>query len=139
MSEHECKACIVFCMDFRLHEGLAGFMKDEELDWHKADIIRVDGAAKTLAQPKEPRDRAFVLEQLQISYGLHNVRQFYLINHEDCGAYGPEADPDRSDELNTHMCDLKAAKLVVEARFPADIEVIPCFIWLNGRVDRIEA
>jgi hypothetical protein len=123
-------------MDFRLHGGLDRFLKDEGLDHDRADIIRVAGAAKTLAQPKEPRDRDWLVEQLQISYDLHGARQFYIINHEDCGAYGPEQIPDCSMELNVHKRDLKAAKAMLQERFP-DVEVIPCFMWLGGNADRI--
>ena len=84
----KCKACLVYCMDFRLHESLANFFAQQKLDGAGADVIRVGGAIKSLAQPKEIRDREFLLEQLNVAYELHGVRQFYLINHEDCGAYG---------------------------------------------------
>jgi len=136
MSKHACRACMIFCMDFRLHDALAAFLRDERLDWHKADIVRVAGAAKSLARPKEPRDREFLLEQLEVSRALHDARQFYLVNHEDCGAYGPEEIPDTHEELAVHRCDLQLAKELLATRFP-DVEVIPCFMWLTGRTERI--
>lgn len=136
MSEHKCRACIVFCMDFRLHDGLATFLRDERLDWEKADIIRVAGSARSLVRPAQPRDREFLLEQLQISHDLHHARQFYVINHEDCGAYGPEEIPDSSEELAVHRQDLLAARDLLRERFP-DTEVIPCFQWLSGRTERV--
>ena len=101
-----------------------------------AGLIRVAGAAKTLAQPKNPRDREWLLEQVQISHDLHAARQVYLVNHEDCGAYGPEQIPDCDKELEVHREDLKAARATLQERFP-DMEIVPCFTWLDGRTDRI--
>lgn len=136
MSRQECRACVVFCMDYRLHDQLAAFLKEERLDWEKADVIRVAGAAKNLARPKEPRDREFLLEQLRTAYALHHARQVYIVNHEDCGAYGPEEIPDTAEELQVHRADLLAAADLVRERF-ADVEVIPCFMWLTGRTERV--
>jgi hypothetical protein len=136
MSEYRCRACVLFCMDFRLHGGLDRFLKDEGLDRDGTDLIRVAGAARALAQPDNPRDREWLLEQLGVSHDLHQARQIYVINHEDCGAYGPEQIPDSSLELEIHRRDLRAAGGLVRERFP-DVEVIPCFMWLGGRADRI--
>ena len=136
MASHGCKACIVYCMDFRLHKQLDGFFLQQKLNADGADVIRVAGAAKSLVQPKNVRDRDFLMEQLEIAYKLHGVRQFYLINHEDCGAYGLEDVLDSDEELAIHRQDLHAAKTLVQERFP-DAEVFSYFMWLNGKADQI--
>lgn len=137
MSGHRCRACLVYCMDFRLHGQLHDFFGQQQLNVDGADVIRVAGAAKSLSRPREERDREFLLEQLQTSYDLHKVRQFYLINHEDCGAYGLEAVADSEEELAVHRKDLQAARRLLEQRF-ADAETLTYFMWLNGRADLIE-
>jgi len=137
MAEHQCKACLVYCMDFRLHDSLANFFAEQELIGAGADIIRVAGAIKSLAQPKESRDRDFLLEMLNVSYDLHGVRQFYLINHEDCGAYGLEDVPDCEEELAIHRDDLRSASTLVKSRFP-DVEVFAYFMWMNGKAELVE-
>jgi carbonic anhydrase len=124
-------------MDFRLHDSLANFFAEQELVGAGADIIRVAGAIKSLAQPKENRDRDFLLEMLNVSYDLHGVRQFFLINHEDCGAYGLEDVPDSEEELAIHREDLRAAKALVESRFP-DVEVLPYFMWISGKAELVK-
>jgi len=124
-------------MDFRLHESLANFLADQKLDGDGADIIRVAGGVKSLAQPKEDRDREFLLEQLKVAYELHGVRQFYLINHEDCGAYGLENVVDNEEELATHLSDLGGAKALLQDQFP-DIEVLTYFMSLSGAAKRID-
>jgi carbonic anhydrase len=124
-------------MDFRLHESLAAFFADQKLDGDGADVIRVAGAIKSLSRPKEARDREFLLEQLKVAYELHAVRQFYLINHEDCGAYGLEDVIDSPEELATHREDLHVARVLLEDRFP-DTEVFTYFMRLSGKAERIK-
>ncbi len=124
-------------MDFRFHASLASFLTEQKLDGDGADVIRVAGGIKTLAQPREARDREFLLEQLDIAHKLHGVRQFYLINHEDCGAYGLENVIDSAEELAAHRKDLRAAGSMVQNRFP-DVEVFTYFMRLSGKAERIE-
>ncbi len=137
MAAHGCKACLVYCMDFRLHDSLANFLAEQELVGAGADIIRVAGAIKSLAQPQNSRDRDFLLEMLNVAYALHGVRQFYLINHEDCGAYGLEDVADSEEELATHREDLKAARALVKSHFQ-DVEVFTYFMWLSGKAELVE-
>ena len=133
----QCRACLVYCIDFRLHESLTNFFAEQKLDADGADVIRVGGAIKSLAQPKETRDREFLLEQLNVAYELHGVRQFYLINHEDCGAYGLEDVIDSPEELATHREDLRVAKALVQDRFP-DTEILTYFMRLSGTAEAID-
>jgi len=137
MGAHRCKACLVYCMDFRLHHSLATFITEQELDEAGADIIRVAGAIKSIAQPKQSRDRDFLLEMLNVSYDLHGVRRFYLINHEDCGAYGLEDVPDSEEELAIHRDDLRSARALLKSLFP-DVEVLTYFMWLSGKAEFLE-
>lgn len=137
MAEHRCRACLVYCMDFRLHESLANFFAEQKLDGDGADVIRLGGAIKSLAQPKETRDREFLLEQLNVAYELHGVRQFYLINHEDCGAYGLEDVVDSPEELATHREDLRVAKALIQDRFP-DTEILTYFMKLSGTAEVVD-
>ena len=136
MSDHHCKGCIVYCMDFRLHDGLKRFMNDHGLMDDGTDVIRVAGAAKTLTRPKDPRDRAWLFEQLKISHDLHHSRTFYLINHEDCGAYGAENIKDPDEEWQIHRQDLSAAQAEVKRVF-SDVEVHTFIMHLDGHAEPV--
>ena len=137
MDEHFCRACVVHCMDFRFHDHLAALMKQEGLDENRADVIRVAGAAKNLARPEDPRDREWLIEMFQLSYDLHHARQFYLVNHEDCGAYGLEVITDDDQEIEVHRGDLKRAQTELTERF-SDVEVICYFVWRDGQIERVD-
>ena len=136
MAEHKCRACIVYCMDFRLHEPLNNFLEDQKLDGDGADVVRVAGAIKSLSRPQNARDREFLLEQLNVAYELHGVRQLYLINHEDCGAYGLEDVVDSPEELALHAEDLRVARALLKDRFP-DTEVLTYFMRLDGKAEHL--
>ncbi len=123
-------------MDFRFHGPLSAFLAEEGLDNDGADIIRVAGASLSLVRPSATRDRDCLQEQLATSCRLHGVRQFYLVNHGDCGAYGQEQVPDSDEELAMHGRDLRAARAVLEERLPT-IEVLTYFMRLDGRAERI--
>lgn len=133
---HRCGTAILFCMDFRLRQHLQQFISDHGLQAEGTDIIRVAGATKNLARPRHERDRWFVLDQLWTAYRLHHARRFCLINHEDCGAYGPEDVPDTAQELDVHRRDLLASRDLLRLEFKdADIEAY--FMWLDGRADKV--
>lgn len=136
MAAHNCRACIIFCMDFRLNGALTAFLSEQKLDNDGADIIRVAGAAKSLVRPNDPRDRDFLLEQLATSGRLHGTRQVYLVNHEDCGAYGQEQVPDSDAELAMHSRDLRAGRALVQEKFPG-VAVLTYFMRLDGRAEPI--
>lgn len=135
--KHTCRACLLFCMDFRFRRQLDAFLSAQGLDADGVDVIRVAGVAKNLARPLDTRDRFWLLEQIGISRDLHQARQVYIVNHEDCGAYGPEAITDEEEELEIHRKDLLAARDLVRERF-VDMEVLPYFIYLDGRAELIE-
>jgi hypothetical protein len=134
---HACRACLLFCMDFRFRRQLDAFLSAQGLDADGVDVIRAAGGAKNLARPLDMRDRYWLLEQIGISRDLHHARQVYIMNHEDCGAYGPEAFADDAEELDIHRKDLLAARDLVRERF-VGMEVLPYFMGLDGRAEPIE-
>lgn len=137
MSAHECRACLVFCMDYRLHEKLHSFIGAVGLDRDGVDIVRVAGVAKNLARPSDPTERAFVLQQLRTSVTLHGIKEIYLINHEDCGAYSLQHVPNSDEELMIHSKDLRAARTLIKENFPG-IDVRLYFMRLNGQADPVD-
>ena len=122
MAQHRCRACVVACMDFRLNRAVNAFLAQRGLERGGADVIRIAGAIMALVRPTDPRDRDWLLSQLNVSYELHGVREFHLINHRDCGAYGPAVSADPARELQIHTGDLRAARELVRDAFP-DVQV----------------
>ncbi len=136
MSNLTCRACLVGCIDFRLHESLDRFRMNQELDKEGADFIRVAGVALNLARPKNAAARDFLIDQLKASHRLHQIKEIYLVNHEDCGAYGFEEVADSAVELATHVEDLRVAKELLGRELP-DTKVLTYFLRLDGRAEPV--
>lgn len=123
---HSCDACVVTCEDFRLHQRADGANVIGEYIRRVGagcDLITRAGGVQDLVRP-EPGADGSLLRDLAVSVHLHQVRAVYLVNHEDCGAYGHFGFASREEELRQHTQDLRAARDVLEKRFPG-VAVVP--------------
>lgn len=136
MGERTCRACVVACIDFRLDKPLRRFLVIRGLDKDGADVVRIAGVSLSLARPRQAWQRDFVLGQLKTSHSLHQIREIYLVNHEDCGAYGLQCVPDSEEERERHWRDLKVAKELVKRNIPG-VEVLMYFLHLDGRAEQV--
>jgi hypothetical protein len=123
-------------MDFRFHRQLDAFIKAENLDSDGVDIVRLAGVAKNLVRPDEPADRQVLLKQVRTSAKLHGIQEVYLVNHEDCGAYGLENVPDSDEELNIHASDLREARDLLRAELPG-LDIKTYFLRMDGRAEPV--
>lgn len=96
---HSCRAIVISCIDFRFQKYLENFTGKLSGGF---DRVGLAGGVKNLQ---------IIMEQIEISVRLHNISEVYLINHEDCGAYGVEGTFPR------HKKDLKFAKKILKQRF----------------------
>jgi carbonic anhydrase len=111
---HTCQAVIIHCMDFRLTEFVNNWAANTIPGGF--DRVAIAGGAKNLP---------FVLDQVTLSSNLHGIREVYLINHEDCGAYGP------TQTFAKHKNDLLTAKKVIQAKLP-HLTVITLYLKMDG-------
>jgi len=134
---HRCRALVVTCIDYRLHGELTAFLSDQGLDTDGADVLRVAGGVRMLIRPVHMRDREWLMDQLRFAYDVHGVREFHLMNHEDCGVYGPELEPDPEAELVMHRQDLRSARALVK-RTLDDVTVCTWLFREDGPLERVE-
>lgn len=113
--KHVCRAIVVSCMDFRLRKSLR--------DW-TAKKFKNDGFDR-LAIAGGVKNLPFVLDQVELSYKLHGIGEVYLINHEDCGAYGEEG------TFEKHKEDLLFAKEIIARNF-RKLKIFLYYLKLNG-------
>lgn len=118
-SSHTCRAIIVSCMDFRIQNHLHNWtLKNIKGD---TDRLTIAGGVKNLP---------FVLKQIGLSYKLHHICEVYLINHEDCGAYGKEGNFQR------HKEDLLHAKKTLKEKIPS-LKITTFYLKLNGEIKQV--
>jgi carbonic anhydrase len=118
VSEYTCEAVVVHCIDFRLQHYLNDWLTNR-FGIRNYDRISWAGGV---------REFSSVQNQIQMSYKLHNVKKVILINHEDCGAYGPTGAKER------HMSDLAYAEHVVQS---LHLDVEKFYLHLNGEFEQI--
>ncbi|TAL20686.1 hypothetical protein EPN90_00265 [Patescibacteria group bacterium] len=120
---HHCRALVLHCIDFRLGKSIKNFLQEQEL-LGDADLVSLAGAAKNFVDPlAEP----LVMRQIEISKKLHGIREVYLINHTDCGAYGGrDKFASTTAEHNVLAGDLRTAAEMITAKF-SDLSV-KCWI-----------
>ncbi len=123
---HTCQACIVTCMDFRLHrradgrDALGKFVDQLGCD---CDVIARAGGVQDIVRPAGEGENT-LLRDIGISVALHQIETIYLVNHENCGAYGSHDLPDADAECAMHNDDLDTACGILRERF-SGVEVIP--------------
>lgn len=121
---HTCDAAMVTCEAFRLHKRkngrnfIASYIESLGVD---CDLITRGGCIQDLVRP-QPGFEESLLRDLNVSVELHKAKTVYLVGHEDCGAYGHFEFPDRDSETTQHYLDLRAAKAILNRRFP-DVDV----------------
>ena len=117
---HHCQAAVLHCIDFRFQEAIDQFLAKQGLNGN-TDRIGIAGGVKNMGE---------MFNELSISERLHQVQEMYLINHQDCGAYGPETAKDADVELQTHKSDLLTAKTIIHEKFP-NVNVKAYFLTLE--------
>ena len=111
---------MVNCIDFRLRKPLRSFLTSN-LDEEGYDRVAIAGGVKNLP---------FIVDQIDLSVKLHHVREAYLINHEDCGAYGPEG------TFEKHKEDLLFAKKILQHKF-TKLKIVLFYLKLNGEFVKV--
>lgn len=110
---HEADVLLLTCMDFRFLLTITELMKGI-----KYDHVVLAGAALGAVQCDKPHWGKTFFDHLGLAVMLHNVKNVFVMEHRDCGAYGPKGfgllpdKPDREEERKAHMRQVK--KLAID-------------------------
>lgn len=130
---HHVPAAVVYCLDPRFRTQHEEFIT-KELGFDDFDQYVFPGGPKALANETT---RDIFLDAIErVSVGLHHVKEFVLIAHRDCGAYGGSAKfSSPAKEKAMQVEDLKIARGVLAERFPG-ITVTTFYAEITG--DKVE-
>lgn len=126
MSNHTCSAVVISCIDFRFQNYINTWIQ-QNIGQDNFDRVALAGGVK---------DFDAILKQLEISKKLHHINKVVLLNHEDCGAYGPELAADKQEEHLEHENNLKDAVNKTKQKFN-DLDVKAYFLHLDGTFELI--
>lgn len=125
---HTCHNLVLTCMDFRFRNIHDDFIKS----LGDSDRVSLAGASKAIV---DKDTQAAILKQLVLSNQLHGATNIYIVDHEDCGAYGgKKAFQSDQEELNVHQDNLTKAKELILKELP-QVKVIGKFAQLSGEVN----
>ncbi len=101
---HEADVLLLTCMDFRFLLEISQLMRGI-----KYDHVILAGAALGAVAPAKPDWNQTFLDHLGLAVELHTVKRVLVMEHRECGAYGPAPgfgllprDPDRNEETRVH-------------------------------------
>lgn len=125
---HEADVLLLTCMDFRFFLTIAEIMKGI-----KYDHVVLAGAALGVVQDQREWWGKTFFDHLDLAVDLHNVKNVFVMEHRDCGAYGPKgfgllpANPDRHEERKVHMQQVKKLipKIPDDLNFAAFLLEVP--------------
>ena len=112
---HTCELLVFSCIDFRFQEPLKEFLnKDYKGNY---DLVCLAGSVKNFVSGGGA-DKETFLKQVKISKDLHHIKKVFLINHQNCGAYGAELQSGSPEEIEKHHRDLLAVREELSVFFP---------------------
>jgi len=89
------------------------------------------GSSKAIIANEEDRESFFRVVELSVR--LHGVKEVWMIDHIDCGAYGGSErfHDDLEKEMDFHMKKLEEACEIVQKEFP-DLKIKKFFVSWHG-------
>lgn len=124
-ARHEVDHLVVTCMDHRFHDWYGDILTEEEV--HRADKLCMPGASKALNEGQ-------LSDAILISHRLHKIKNIWIFDHTDCGAFGGlEAyDFDQAVEAQAHFRSLDKAERLLNSMLPR-LAVRTSVIGLDGK------
>jgi carbonic anhydrase len=120
MADLSCEALVIHCMDYRLQKYLNDWL-DKNPGTGNYDRIAIAGGVLDIYP---------VLKHVELAVRLHKIREVILVNHEDCGAYGPAGTFER------HKADLIEAERKIHA-LHISLVIEKYYLKLDGMFERI--
>ncbi len=124
---HSCNNLVFTCMDFRFRDIHDTYIKSMV----SCDRIALAGASKSIV---DDDTRIAAIKQIKLANKLHGVNTIYLIDHEDCGAYGGKtAVTSDQEELELHRKNAHEARDIVLKEI-RNIQVVTKMALLDGQI-----
>jgi hypothetical protein len=97
---------LLSCMDARLIDELDAMMSRDNLD-NCYDHVVLAGASLGALQETYPGWRCTFFDHLKLAIRLHNVKDIYIVEHRNCGAYREFLEKDYKDTDEEQLQELQ--------------------------------
>lgn len=123
---HAASAIVFACIDWRLHPKIIEACFKEK--YGQFDLCATAGAIKGFFDLEIQK---YLLNQIEISHKLHQIKTVVLTIHQDCGAYGGSSSfANADDEHRRAKIELDKAEKIIIQEFP-HLQILKHFIELS--------
>jgi hypothetical protein len=142
-------ALLVTCMDLRLLDEVTQFMDHDGLNNRYDHVILAGAALGALGGRRKDHKhwRRTFFDHLRLAYELHHIKDVYILEHRDCGAYreflGHDGDFHNGCAKKELRCHRKYARLLAKKikrwgeKHDAPLDVHLFLMDLRGRVKKL--
>ena len=141
----EADALLLSCIDYRLIDDTANYMRDDRHLQGKYDYVILAGASLGVNQRKYRNWGRTFWQHLNTAIALHGIHEVIIVDHRNCGAYkiflGLDfpANPNeaqRKEETRVHKRQLDRLARAIHRR-RAELDVRTVLMNLDGSVEEI--
>jgi carbonic anhydrase len=125
-TKHQTDNLVITCIDHRFQRAISDVLKKRGVDIHTADRLAFPGCSSAVADGN-------LTDSVKISSKLHDIKNVWLVDHLDCGAFGGLAAYANSaaKETGAHASSLAKAKQVINQCLP-ELKVQTLIVGLDG-------
>jgi len=128
------KHIVVRCPDGRFHGAFQGLIEEFNLEKEGGyDLLSWPGASLPLCGPA----REVFLGQIETLRRLHGNSEVWVLDHDDCGAFGQEGEADPAEEHQRHADCLRQAAALISTVCP-EIIVRKFLVFEDGCFQEID-
>jgi hypothetical protein len=110
------KVFVLACIDPRFTEYLAQFLIHNKKVRHDYDLFALAGAE--LGANDMAKWRKVLNEHIDIAIDLHDIQDFWVFSHMDCGAYKVFKELDKDDDPHLHEEEIHKLHKKMKKKYP---------------------
>ncbi len=130
---------LVSCMDFRLRNEVAKFMK-LRVGENTYDEFAIPGASLGALNENYPHWVQTFEDTVGLCIKLHSITHVIFLDHRNCGFYkmlkGEHCCGDKDTETHVHATQFEAVRKIMKEKFP-DLKVETLIMGLDGQVEEV--
>lgn len=137
---HHAPYLLVSCMDFRLRNEVAKFMKSR-VGENTYDEFAIPGASLGAFNENYPHWVQTFEDTVGLCIKLHSITHVIFLDHRNCGFYkmlkGEHCCDDKDTETHVHATQFEAIRKIMKEKFP-DLKVETLIMGLDGQVEEVQ-
>lgn len=134
MAKVSAKYIVIRCPDCRFHAAYQTVYDEFRLGEGGYDLLAWPGVSLPLCKG----DIFVLLNIIKTLIKLHGNTVIFLLDHDDCGAYGEEGVADQKEEHDLHRKNLRKAEEFIKKNCPTILEVKKLLVFIDGRFEEVE-